>query len=73
MNNKRILDGQKVKQSLYRPGQALRAPRIWGFKIGRQSVYEGGKVINPEHWPSLPPGKYSWCLFLLDPDSTQGP
>jgi len=53
--------------------QALRAPRIRGFKIGRQSAHEDVKVINPTHRPPLPRGKYSWCSFLLDPDSTQGP
>jgi hypothetical protein len=40
------------KQSLYRPGQAVRAPGGWGF----QSAHKGGKVGSPTHRPPLPPG-----------------
>jgi hypothetical protein len=46
----------KVKQSHYRPWQALKVPGDWGSQILRQLAYKDGKVVSPTHRPSLPPG-----------------
>ena len=57
---------RKVKESHYRPGQALRVPGGWGFQISRQSAHEGDKVVNHTHRSPLPPRKFLVLISVRD-------
>ena len=62
-----------VKQSHYRPAQALWVPGGSGSQISRQSAHEDGKVVSPTHRLPLHSKKYSWYSFLLGAESNPGP
>jgi hypothetical protein len=53
----------RVKQSHYKPGQALRFPGGWDFKILRQSAHEYCKVVSLTHRPPLLPGNIPGTHF----------
>ena len=64
LNSVLLCTSQAVKQYLYSPGEALRAPRGSVSQISRQSAYERGKIVSPTHRPPLHP---VWVLgeFLI--------
>jgi len=62
----------EVKQSLSRPGQALRVSGGCGSQISRQLAKKCGKVVSHMQWTTLPPREYSWYSFLLEAESTTG-
>ena len=62
-----------VKQSHYRPGQALRVPGDWGSQISRQSSHEG---CQPYALAAFTPRIYSWYSFVrgwVNPKATVWP
>ena len=65
-------DKVKVKQSLYRPIQALRVPGDRGTQISRQSAHAGGKVVSPTHRPLYPPRNITDTNFCWRLSRPQG-
>jgi hypothetical protein len=59
-----MMNSEKVKQSLYKPGRALWDPGVLSSQISTQSVYECGNGVIPTQRPPLPPEKYVFLLLI---------
>ena len=55
----------KIVQSLYRSGQTLRVPGVWGSQFSRQSAHECGIVFSLRPRTSFSSRKYSRYSCLL--------
>ena len=62
----------KVKLSLCKPREDMRAPESWSSQNFWKSSHKSGKVVIPTHLPSSPSRENPWYSFLLEADSTSG-
>jgi len=67
-----LINKVKVKQSHYRPEEALRIPGDLGSQISGKSGHEVGKVVSSKHRPLLPPGNIPGTHFCYNLSQSHG-
>jgi hypothetical protein len=58
------IPSEHKKQSLYRPGHAMRFPGASGSQISKRLAFESGKVVSPKTRQHLPPPQKNFLILI---------